>query len=181
MSKSDGDKLLGPEDLGPREAKEVLRHLWNRRGEVRETVRRAIEEWLRSVDVDEVAGRVFTDLDLLTREDLWDRSGRTSRGYNHPAEVAWEMVEEVIRPYLSEIERYSTLGMHEEAFRCCLGVLVGIYDFQMESASNFKEWAQDDAREAFGWVRGKWIRNYRDKKLTSRLESELSTRCPEWA
>ena len=180
MGKSRNDKALGVEDLDPQEAREVLRRLWQRGGKLRETIAEEMEEYLRTVDSEEVAERVFSDLDLLTREDLWDRSGRTSHGYNHPAEVAWEMVEEVIRPYLGEIERYWKVGMKEEALQCCLGTLIGIYKFQMESDSNFKEWAEDDPREAFSWVRDEWNRKYRDDALTSRLETELSESCPEW-
>ncbi len=174
-------KLPGVEDLDPRETQEVLRRLWNRGGKVGEAVLREIEQYLRSVEVEEVAERVFSDLDLLTREDLWDRSGKTSRGYNHPADVAWEMVEEVIRPYLGEVDRYWRSGMREEAFRCCLGLLIGVYDFQMESDSSFKEWAQDDPHQAFCWVRDEWTRKVRDQGLTDQLESQLSERCPEWA
>lgn len=180
MTKSDTGSVPDVEDLDAREAREVLRRLWNVGGATKKAVAEEIEHYLRAVDVDEVAGRVFTDLDRLTREDLFDRSGKTSHGYDHPAEVAWEMVEEIVWPYLGAVDRYWKVGTKDEAARCCLGVLIGIYDFEMESDSNFKEWAQDAPCEAFGWVRDEWSRKYRDKALSTRLQSELSERCPEW-
>lgn len=168
------------EDLNPREAQEILLRLWDRGGSIKNAIAEEIDQYLGNVDVEEVAKRVFSDLDLLTREDLWGRSGATAHGYNDPADVAWEMVEEVIVQYLAEIDRYWQVGKKEEAIRCCLGVLAGIYDFEMQSDSNFKEWAQDDPREAFAWVHGEWIRKYRDEQLTSRLQNEIAARCPEW-
>jgi uncharacterized protein len=116
VTNNDDAKAPAVEDLEPGEAREVLRQLCKRGGSIQNAVAEEIEACLRTVDVDVVAGGVFTDLELLTREDLWDRSGETSHGYSDPAEVAWEMVEEVIRPYMGEIDRYWKLGMKEEAF-----------------------------------------------------------------
>jgi len=180
LKKPRNDKTLRVGDLDPHEAREVLHRLWKRGGKLEEAIAEEMEALLRSVDSEAVADRVYSNLDLLTREDLWDRSGRTSHGYNHPAEVSWEMVEETIRPYWQEVERYWKVGMKEEALRCCLGILVGLYDFQMESDSTFKEWAEDDPREAFCWIRGEWEREFKDKTRTSRLDAELSKRCPKW-
>jgi len=115
VTNNDDVKAPDVEDLRPGEAREVLGPLWRRGGAIQKAVAEEIEAYLRTVDVNVVAGRVFTDLDLLTRKDLWDRSGETLHGYSHPAEVAWEMVEEVIRPYLGEIDRYWKVGMKEPA------------------------------------------------------------------
>jgi hypothetical protein len=53
------------------------------------------------------------------------------------------MVEEVIEPYLEEIKKYQKLGMNTEANRMCMGLLLGLYQFDHESRSKFKDWAPD--------------------------------------
>lgn len=169
------------EDLDPTEAREVLLRLWRRDGPVRVEIRAEIERYLGEIEIEDVADRVFDELNALSLEELWDRSGRSHRGYAEPAEVSWEMVQDVIDPFLSEMERYSDLGMNDQAFRCCVGVLEGLYTFEHESTSDFKKWAWDDPREAFGWVLNDWKRAYRSTEARGRMEDEVARRCPEWA
>ena len=53
------------------------------------------------------------------------------------------MVDEIIAPYLEELAKYQALGMNTEANRMCMGLLLGLYRFENESSSKFKEWAPD--------------------------------------
>lgn len=91
-----------------------------------------------NIDLDEVCGEVFFDLDMLDVHDLWDRSGESRYGYTSPDDAAVEMVEAELEPYSKKIERYFELKKLEEAKLYCMGVLKGIYRFSQESTSDFK-------------------------------------------
>jgi hypothetical protein len=174
-------KRVSVHDLSAHEAQALLVRLWKRRGKLRETIRDEIESYLKEVDPDLVAGAVQTDLELLRVEDLWDRSGPSQYGYTHPADETWTMIEEALEPSVREVDRYLELGMEEEALKCCLGVLEGIYAYGTESESEFKKWAPDDPREAFGWVHRKWEEACKDGRARARMSQELLERCPSWA
>jgi len=53
------------------------------------------------------------------------------------------MIEEVLEPFLEELDKYQRLGMNTEANRMCMGLLLGLYRFKCESTSEFKDWAPD--------------------------------------
>lgn len=103
---------------------------------------------LNELEPEEVASVLYDELDALEVEEVWDRAGRTRDGYVEPIEVADEMVGAVIAPYLEELQKYQALGMNEQANRMCMGLLLGLYEFDRESANEFKDWA-DDAPAAF--------------------------------
>lgn len=98
---------------------------------------------LGDIDLEEVAFDLYEELNALEVEDVWDRVGRTRHGYVEPIEVADEMVGVVIAPYLEELQKCQALGMDEQANRMCKGLLLGLYKFDRESTSEFKDWAGD--------------------------------------
>ena len=53
------------------------------------------------------------------------------------------MFEEALTPFLQDVERYRTLGLPERASAYCLAILQGIYDFDTDSSTQYKEWAVD--------------------------------------
>lgn len=171
-------KTVSASDLSDLEASRVLRRLWRRGGELRETIRQEIERTLRQVDPDTVAGDVQTDLELLSVEDLWDRSGGTRHGYVDPTEEATVMVEEALQPWVEEMERYFKLGWYEEALYCCVGILEGIYRYATESASEFKECAPDEASFAFDRVHKECATRCKDEAQRALLQRLIEERCP---
>ena len=106
---------------------------------------------LSEVDPEEVAIVLYDELDALEVEEVWDRAGPTRHGYVDPGEAADQMIEEVIEPYLEELKKYQELGMNVEANRMCMGLLLGLYQFDDESTSKFKDWAPD-APSSFAWA-----------------------------
>ena len=50
------------------------------------------------------------------------------------------MIEEVLKPYADKIQEYDKIGMPEQSM-LCMGVLKGIYQFEHEAKTEFKEWA----------------------------------------
>ena len=57
---------------------------------------------LSDVDVEDVASDLFSDLNFLDVEDVWHNSGGTRDGYVDPDELASEMFDDVLEPYLCE-------------------------------------------------------------------------------
>ena len=58
---------------------------------------------LSQVDPEEVGLALYEDLELLEVEEVWDRAGPSRHGYVEPYEVAEEMMDEVLKPYLEEL------------------------------------------------------------------------------
>jgi len=98
---------------------------------------------LDAVDWEEVAFELYEELEFLEVEEVWDQAGPTRHGYVDPGEAADEMVDEIVEPYLEEPKKLQALGMSAQANRMCMGLLLGLYKFEHESTSKFKDWAGD--------------------------------------
>ena len=132
---------------------------------------------LSEVNPGEIAFDLYDELNALEVEEVWDRAGPTRRGYVDPGEAAGQMVEEIIDPYLEELRKYQALGMNAQANRMCMGLLLGLYKFEDESTSKFKDWAPDApdifAEEVVGvWKAGSPSRGH-IKALRTFIEDEL--------
>ena len=121
------------------------------------------EENPKKVNIDEVAQSVFDGLEFLEVEDLWDSSGGTRYGYVEPGERADEMIEEVLKPYFEELERYAKLSMFSEAKSYCKGILKGVYQFDDESSTEFSDWATDTAYNFIPVIFDKWKKICKNK------------------
>jgi hypothetical protein len=53
------------------------------------------------------------------------------------------MIEEVLEPFLWELSKYQKLGQNTQSNNMCMGLLLGFYQFEHESTSEFKNWAID--------------------------------------
>lgn len=75
---------------------------------------------------------LYDPLILLAQRFIYPSNceGRANTdGYSSPGEMAVEMFEEAIEPFLLEMYRLFDLKMHQEAKLYCMGILKGIYDF----------------------------------------------------
>ena len=88
-----------------------------------------------------IATELFITLDLIDVEDLWHNSGPTRYGYIDPSELAFEMLEEAISPYVEKFRTYLSNSKWQEAKIVCIGILQGLNDFEIKSKSQFKDWA----------------------------------------
>jgi hypothetical protein len=168
------DDLSGPEALA------ILRQLWAEGGPLREKLEREIDVYLSRVVPADVMDAVLADLDGITVEELWERSGETPVGYTHPADESWEIVMERLEPYVHGLNRYIRLGKLEESLLYCVGLLEGLYLFGTESNTEFRRWAEDDPKQAFHWVLDKWKKDVTEGSLRTRMRDELSQRCTGW-
>jgi hypothetical protein len=94
--------------------------------------------------------------------------------------MAAEMLEEAIQPHQEEIEKYQRLGMANPCMLYLLGVLKGIYRFDLEGKSEFKGWATDQPAETFSFLLEEW-REDSGKENRMLMKDYITKECPEWA
>ena len=134
----------------------ILRLLAKEDAKIANRIEQIAIEYLSDVDIEDIASEVYFDLDSIAVEEVWDRSGRTRDGYVEPTEMAFQMFEDALEPFVAEMKKYQELSMFVEAKKYCIGILSGIYKFENESTSEYKEWAVDAPAECFGWVVDEW-------------------------
>ena len=69
------------------------------------------------------------------------------------------------------------MGMAKEAKLYCMGVLKGIYRYEMESKSEFKDWAEDVPGECFGYLLGEWRERTPDKDDIREMGEFIEKEC----
>lgn len=168
-------------NITPDQAAQILKVLWEKRGAAREIIIREAERLLVPVDPDEIAEDVFFVLESIDVHELWDRSGSHSDGYTSPEDMAMEMVEEELDSFSDQIARYHNLGLHEEEKLYCMGVLKGLYKFEKEAKSEFRDWASDVAGECFEFVLKNWQKQKGNELFTGEMGEFIEVNCPKWA
>jgi len=156
MDKMKNQKQFLFDTLDAQDASQILKILYAEDSKIAARIEKIANEYLSGVDVEEIAENVYADLDDLQVEDLWDRSGPHHDGYSEPGEMAYEMVEEVLEPYLADMKKYQKLDKPKEAKLYCMGILKGIGRYEKESKSQFKEWAGDGVGDSFSYVFIEW-------------------------
>jgi len=136
--------------------------------------------YLSKVDMEEVAAALYDELDALEVEEVWDRSGKTRHGYVDTSEAAYQMIEEIIEPYLERLEKHEKLGMSTEANKLCMGLLLGLYQFDRESQSEFKNWATDAPGEFASSVIEAWKAGKPGRKDVTALKQFIADELNTW-
>ncbi len=131
-------------------------------------------------DVEEIAEDVRAELEGLEVEEVWDRAGQTRRGYVETGEVADEMIQRVLDPRLEDLTRYQRLGMIHEAMYLCIGLLQGLYAFEHESKSQFKEWATDLPLAHAEMTLEKWRDGKPTPSAMKRMQAFIEENLPHW-
>jgi len=135
---------------------------------------------LRDVDIDVVAEEVCWALDDLEVEEVWNRSGSTRDGYMDPIDVAYEMFEEALAPFATELKKCRKLSLFEQEKSHCMGILKGIYKFDRESASQYKDWAADAPSEYFSITLDDWNAHCKKPKYRKEMEAFIKKNFPDW-
>jgi hypothetical protein len=167
--------------LTPEQALEVVKRLSEKRKEIREAVIAEARSLLMAVSMENTADEVFCVLDSIDMQDCWDKSGRSRNGYTEPGEAAVELVEEELQPFYDQAKRYRELDMAEEETTYSMGVILGIYRYEHESKSEFKEWCTDVPLECAGYLLDKWRKRNQGKVRTRAMDEFIQRRCPKWA
>ena len=168
------------DEINAEDAFAILKILVKKDTAIAERIERIAREYLSGVNIDDIAESVFYDLDHLAVEDVWDRSGRTRDGYVDPGDMAWQMFEDTLEPYLEELKKYQELSMRAEANNYCKGILKGIYRFGKESTSEYKDWAEDAPGEYFESVRDEWKKSCKQQKDVKVVEDYIKKHFSDW-
>jgi hypothetical protein len=144
------------DEISADDALAILRLLAKEDPKVAKRIEQIAIEYLSDVDIEDIASEVYFELDSIEVEEVWDRSGRTRNGYVEPTEMACQMSEEALEPFVEEMKKYQKLSMFVEAKNYCIGILKGIRRFEKESTSEYKDWAVDAPAEFFDWVLDEW-------------------------
>ena len=95
---------------------------------------------LSGVDPIGVADGVASALRFVEIDELNGRSGhRPGIGYVHPVDAAAEVLDELLQPYLDDLQRHAQLGMTAAAAEMAVGILHGLHrcrDGGSESSSS---------------------------------------------
>ncbi len=167
--------------ITPYDALAILKKLAMEDAEIARKIERHATEYLAEVDVEEIADIVFGQLDTIDIEDVWDRSGKTRYGYIDPNEMVLEVFEENLEPFLEELKKYQELSMLNEAMHYCMGILKGIYRFDKESKTQYREWAEETPPEYFDIVLKKWKQDCATPDELVIMEKFVKDNSPEWS
>jgi hypothetical protein len=167
--------------LTAQQALTVVQRLAGKGGEIGAAVRAEAIDLLGVVDLGETADEVLAALDSIAIEDCWDRAGGSRDGYTSPEEAAAELMEEELEPYVDQVERYHELGMPQQEAAYCMGVILGIYQFDRESKSEFRELAEDAGAECAETLLDGWRKRNQDKASVNAMREFMRERCPKWA
>lgn len=122
-------------------------------------------------DEEEIADDVCSSLAELDVHQLWEESGGRYDGYVDPYEHSYDMMSEVVDPFIDEMESYLDRGMMDEARACCRGIMKGICVYMYEQGGEFVDWAEDNEDGLTDDVIERWKRKNQDQEMISELES----------
>ena len=110
------------------ERSEVLGLLLSAHPELQGEAERVAGALLLSVSVEQIATEVESALVGIPLDAFAARAGRVrGRGYVHETDAAWELVEEAMGPFRSDLERRAALGVTEAAARVAVGIITGLH------------------------------------------------------
>ncbi|MDI6917530.1 MAG: hypothetical protein QMC80_07010 [Thermoplasmatales archaeon] len=158
----------------------ILETLANEDAKIAKRIKEIAMEYLRRVDIEDIASQIYFDLNNIEVEDVWDQSGSTRYGYVDPTDKAWEMFEEALEPFIEELKKYQDLSMPTESKNYCMGILKGIYRFEKESKSEYKDWAVDAPWEYFENVLDDWKKGCKNPKDVQEMEEFIKKNFPGW-
>ncbi len=163
------------------QALKIVERLGRKEGKFREAVLAEAMNVLTEIDLDETANEVIAVLESVDVQDCWERSGRSRDGYTSPDEAAAEIIEEELQPFFDQVERYHEMGLREQEAAYCMGVIFGIYRYEWESESEFRQWSMDIPAEFGGLLLNEWRKRNPDGTRINAMHKLIRTRCPEWA
>ena len=166
--------------LSPQDAFVVLKSLADSDASLARRIAEIATEHLSEVDPQDVAEEIYYALESLQVEDVWDKAGSTRDGYVEPYEVVDEMIDGAMAAYFDELVRYQKLKMDDEAMSFCKGLLSGLYKFEYECKTGFREWAPDYASSYAEEVLGKWQGKCVSQKALDEMDAFIQKQLPKW-
>jgi hypothetical protein len=135
------------------EKSELLDTLLAARPELREQAEGLAGRRLAGEDRSVVADEVESALRYHDIDELNGRAGyRPGRGYVDPGEVADEILDEALQPFLDDLARRGELGMTAAAVELAVGIVCGLYACRGAGSESLLEYSPDYAVERAGDV-----------------------------
>ena len=167
--------------LTGQQAIHVLRRLTKESGAIAEATLAETKRVLADVDIDDITDQLFFQLDMIDVQDCWDRSAATRNGYTTPEDAAMELIEEELQPFRDQVRRYHELGMDEQERDCCAGTILGLYRYEQESKSEFKDWCEDIPLCCAESILAEWRKQNGSPSAITKMNEFVRQRCPKWA
>lgn len=136
--------MLG--SLTPVERGEVLDALVVAHPELEAEAERLAGEQLSSVSIEQVTSDVEAAMVWIPLDALAARAGRVrGRGYVDETEAAWELVDEAIEPFRSDLTRRAGLGLLDAAGSLAVGIVAGLHRVRDPEMGTVLAYAGEDA------------------------------------
>ena len=183
------EDTLGPllDRLKPDEAATVFRRLLKAHPDLSSEADEIARSLLRQVEYEDVAAEIEDEIRALDYEDLNARAGGHEWGYIEPSEAAWEILEEIVEPFLDDMKRHIGLGLEAEALEICKGMVLGLYRLSEREGGDVLGWATDFPAEAARnsleiWYAGADNPKSRDisRKTRPPLPQDFLSMVPKW-
>jgi hypothetical protein len=143
--------------LKPEEAATVLQRLLAAHPDLRAEAGKMASDLLGEVSFENVACEIEEAARALDLDDLNSRAGSYRWGYKEPTDAAWELLEEVVEPFLEDMKRQAELQSPANALEICKGVVLGLYRVRHEpDGCTVLGWAPDFAPETAMWAVETW-------------------------
>ena len=175
-----GKKIAG--NLNGDQALRILYTLVSRDASIASAVGKEADVVISEVDPSGIADRLYDELCSLEIEDCWDASGpQRGGGYSDPIDVAYEMMEEVVRGYTSEMDQCRRLGKHKEELVHLEGIILGLQMFDEDAMTDMHEYLQDDSETFADHLICDWFKQHTEETGHFReLKAFLDEQTPEW-
>lgn len=155
--------------INPSDALQILRILSQNDPTLTNRIEEIFQNHIQEVDVVGIADEIYSDLEFLDVEEIWDKCGSNRYGYTSEDEAACELIEAVIEPHLENMKRLHSLGMFYEEMRYCMGIASGLQQFEDEATTEFKNWAEDIAGDLSDQILSEWTESCNDPKLRAEM------------
>lgn len=145
--------------------------------ELRPEAEDAARRLLGDASIENVAESVARALEELPLDAIATRSGRIrGRGYVHATEAAWEIVNDAVEPFLTDMRRRALLGL-DAAGAVAAGIVAGLYRCREPKDGTVVAYAGPDSlSELADEVMGEAI------KLGTVLPPDVADHCwPDWS
>jgi len=161
----------------------VLQTLLERHKNLRPEAETIATELVASPSVDDIAEDVLDAVTSLDIDDLNNRAGPSQYGYIEPSEAAYELLEESVEDFLSDMKRRMQLGLTDAAVAICCGLVKGLNKAKCAD-SDVLNWEPDFPEEEAGQAVTEFMKSCPKENrqaVLSRLIAILSEHVPAWS
>jgi hypothetical protein len=144
------------QSLNAEEKAQVLKTLLDDNPELMKKAYDIAVKIVSDVDAETIMHEVYCELNSLDVYELYDHSGKTRYGYVDIHDLAWEMFEGALSPLIDEMKSNQQRALPAAAKFYCTGIIKGLWKFEEESNSDFKDWVTDAAGDYISTVLAEW-------------------------